>query len=81
MSEDIVIEVENLACKSGVKYLLQNINWQVSRGEQWAVFGATVAERRHFCRLLPGIRAIRPVNCVFSARNTARIIFFRLGKK
>ena len=34
MSEDIVIEVENLACKSGVKYLLQNINWQVYRGEK-----------------------------------------------
>ena len=30
MSEEIVIEVENLACKSGVKYLLQNINWQFS---------------------------------------------------
>lgn len=56
MSEEIVIEVENLACKSGVKYLLQNINWQVSRGEQWAVFGANGCGKTTLLSIIAGYK-------------------------
>ena len=34
-----VIEVKNLCCKSGYRYLLHNINWEVKKGEHWIVFG------------------------------------------
>lgn len=34
-----VIEVKNLCCKSGYRYLLHNINWEVQKGEHWIVFG------------------------------------------
>lgn len=34
-----VIETKNLSCKSGCRYLIHNINWQVEAGEHWIVFG------------------------------------------
>lgn len=34
-----VIEVKKLCCKSGYRYLLHNINWEVQKGDHWIVFG------------------------------------------
>ena len=34
-----VIDAQNLCCKSGNRYLIHNINWQVEQGEHWLVFG------------------------------------------
>ena len=39
MENEVVIRMEHLNCLSGSKYLLNNINWKVQRGEQWVVFG------------------------------------------
>ena len=37
--DEPVIEVKNLCCKSGYRYLLHNINWEVQKGDHWIVFG------------------------------------------
>lgn len=34
-----IIEVKKLCCKSGYRYLLHNINWEVQKGDHWIVFG------------------------------------------
>lgn len=39
MSEEWVIQLENLSCFSGKQAILSQINWQVKRGEKWVVFG------------------------------------------
>ena len=36
---DTVIKARNLCCKSGKRYLLNQINWEVKRGEHWLIFG------------------------------------------
>ena len=56
MHEDVLIEAEGLMCKSGVKYLLQDINWQVARGEQWAVFGANGSGKTTLLSIIAGYK-------------------------
>lgn len=34
-----IIKATDLSCKSGYKYLLNEINWEVKKGEHWVVFG------------------------------------------
>lgn len=36
---ELVIETTKLSCKSGRRYLIKDIDWQVNRGEHWVVFG------------------------------------------
>ncbi len=37
--QDTIIRLNKLSCKSGYRYLLNEINWEVKRGEHWVVFG------------------------------------------
>ena len=34
-----IIEIKGLACQSGKRYLLKDIDWSVEPGGHWAVFG------------------------------------------
>lgn len=36
---DTIIELKKVCCKAGYKYLLKDVNWEVKKGEHWAVFG------------------------------------------
>lgn len=56
MSADIIIKAQNLSSTSGVKYLLQNINWQVARGEQWVVFGANGCGKTTLLSIIAGYK-------------------------
>ena len=38
MNENI-IKTTNLSCKSGYRYLLKDVSWEVKKGEHWVVFG------------------------------------------
>ncbi len=39
MDTEVIVDVRNLNYKSGNRYLLKNINWQIKRGENWILFG------------------------------------------
>ena len=34
-----LLETKNLALKAGSKYIFQDINWQIEKGENWVLFG------------------------------------------
>lgn len=34
-----IIKLENLCCKSGHRYFLHNINWDIQKGDHWVLFG------------------------------------------
>lgn len=36
---DLIIETNQLCCRSGRRYLIESLDWQVRRGEHWCVFG------------------------------------------
>ena len=37
--KDVLINATQLSCKVGTRYLLNQINWTVHKGEQWVIFG------------------------------------------
>ena len=51
-----VIEVQKLACKIGHNYLLNNINWEVERGERWAVYGMNGCGKTTLLSIIAGFK-------------------------
>ena len=52
-----IIEVKNLSCKAGYRYLLQNINWTVNEGEHWVVFGMNGCGKTTLLSIIAGFNA------------------------
>lgn len=57
MSQDVVINVKNLSCLSGSQFLLNNISWQVSKGEQWVVFGRNGCGKTTLLSIIAGYKS------------------------
>ncbi len=57
MSEDVVINVKNLSCLSGSQFLLNNISWQVNKGEQWVVFGRNGCGKTTLLSIIAGYKS------------------------
>lgn len=53
---DYVIEVKDLELKSGDKYLLKDINWNVKQGEHWLVFGMNGSGKTTLLSILAGFK-------------------------
>ena len=51
-----IISVENLSCLSGSRYLLNNISWQVHKGEQWIVFGRNGCGKTTLLSIIAGYK-------------------------
>ena len=52
-----VIKVENLCCKSGNRYLIHNINWEVKQGDHWIVFGMNGCGKTTLLSIIAGFHA------------------------
>ena len=57
MSAETVIKVKNLSCLSGSQFLLNNISWQVNRGEQWVVFGRNGCGKTTLLSIIAGYKS------------------------
>lgn len=55
-STENAIEVYNLSCRVGYKYLLKDINWQVKRGERWVVFGMNGSGKTTLLSIIAGFK-------------------------
>lgn len=55
MKED-VIKVQQLCCKSGQKYLLNQIDWTVKKGQQWVIFGMNGSGKTTLLSIIAGYR-------------------------
>lgn len=54
---DVAFELENLNCKIGRRYLLQDINWKVNCGEKWVVYGMNGSGKTTLLSILAGFRS------------------------
>lgn len=52
-----VIQVENLCCKSGNRYLIHNINWEVKKGDHWILFGLNGSGKTTLLSIIAGFHA------------------------
>ena len=51
-----ILEVKNLSCRVGYKYLLKDINWQVNAGEHWVVFGMNGSGKTTLLSIIAGFK-------------------------
>ena len=51
-----IIEIEGLACQSGKRYLLKDIDWSVEQGGHWAVFGLNGSGKTTLLSIIAGFK-------------------------
>lgn len=56
MCEGSIIELTNISCKAGYKYLLRDISWQVKKGEHWVVFGMNGSGKTTLLSIIAGFK-------------------------
>lgn len=56
MTEDVIVNVQQLNYKSGNRYLLKNINWQIKRGENWILFGLNGCGKTTLLSIIAGYK-------------------------
>lgn len=54
--EGTIIELNNVSCKAGYKYLLRDISWQVQKGEHWVVFGMNGSGKTTLLSIIAGFK-------------------------
>lgn len=56
MATEIAVKVENMYCTAGNRYLLQNINWEIKKGEHWLLFGMNGCGKTTLLSIIAGFR-------------------------
>lgn len=56
MSE-ILVKAQNLSCQAGAHYILNDINWEIKKGEQWVVFGRNGCGKTTLLSIIAGYKA------------------------
>lgn len=51
-----VIELRNVGCKAGYRYLLKNVSWTVNPGEHWVVFGMNGSGKTTLLSIIAGFK-------------------------
>lgn len=54
--QNYAIELEQVSCKVGYRYLLKDINWQVKPGEHWVVFGMNGSGKTTLLSMIAGFQ-------------------------
>lgn len=57
METNPIIEMEQVSCKAGYKYLLKDITWRVQPGEHWVVFGMNGSGKTTLLSIAAGFKA------------------------
>ena len=56
MYSEPIIKATNLSCLSGSQFLLNNISWQIQKGDQWVVFGRNGCGKTTLLSIIAGYR-------------------------
>jgi len=54
--ENSIIKLEHVSCKVGRKYLLNDISWNVKKGEHWLVFGMNGSGKTTLLSIVSGFK-------------------------
>ena len=54
---ETVFKLEGLGCKSGNKYILKDIDWEVQKGQHWVVFGTNGSGKTTLLSIVAGYMA------------------------
>ena len=51
-----IIDLNKVGCKSGYRYLLKDITWEVKKGEHWVVFGMNGSGKTTLLSIIAGFK-------------------------
>ena len=54
--DNVIMEMQNLSLKAGRRYLVKDINWQIKKGEHWAVFGLNGSGKTTLLSIMAGFK-------------------------
>lgn len=57
MAEMMPVKIKNMSCVAGNRYLLQNINWEIKKGEHWLLFGMNGCGKTTLLSIVAGFKA------------------------
>jgi len=60
--KEYVVETNNLCCRSGNRYLVQDITWQVEKGQHWCVFGLNGCGKTTLLSMIAGYKTVSSGN-------------------
>ncbi|MBO5140728.1 MAG: ATP-binding cassette domain-containing protein [Peptococcaceae bacterium] len=52
----VIIKTENLACQSGRRFLIHQINWEVQKGDHWILFGMNGCGKTTLLSIIAGFK-------------------------
>lgn len=59
-----IVETRKLCCKTGLRYLIHNIDWTVEKGDHWIVFGMNGCGKTTLLSIIAGFNASTSGKCM-----------------
>ncbi len=56
VTEVLPVKIKNMYCTVGNRYLLQNINWEIKKGEHWLLFGMNGCGKTTLLSIVAGFK-------------------------
>ncbi len=56
MKDEYIVEASHISLKIGYKYLLQDVNWKIKKGEHWVVFGMNGSGKTTLLNIIAGFQ-------------------------
>lgn len=77
----MLIQAKDLCCRSGKRYLLNHLNWQVERGEHWLIFGLNGSGKTTLLSTIAGFKPLTSGELTVLGQHYDRETIFTLRKK
>lgn len=77
----MLIQARDLCCRSGNRYLLNHLNWQVNKGEHWLIFGLNGSGKTTLLSAIAGFKPLTSGELTISGEKYTKENIFELRKK
>lgn len=77
----MLIEAEDMCCRSGKRLLLNHINWHVKEGEHWLIFGLNGSGKTTLLSTIAGFKPLTTGRLTVLGQQYKRETIFELRKK
>ena len=76
-----ILQMKNLCCKSGKRYLLNDICWEVKEGEHWLIFGMNGSGKTTLSSTIAGYKSITSGSLTVLGETYRKETIFSLRKR
>ncbi len=77
----MMIQAEEMCCRSGRRFLLNHINWNVEKGDHWLIFGLNGSGKTTLLSTIAGFKPITSGNLTVLGKKYNKETIFALRKK